>query len=161
MPRPAAGLREEEHRPLSHHIRSAQPGKGLAERVPRTGPSRVPLTKMSCTPPKGGPLLFSWLPFLKGVSYHRCCEIKVWCAKCLVFAPSDYSCRSRHSLESLGPPLVTPPPGLQVSACLCPSCSAAVLSLAPQAASHGHSLFPFSCFSCLPYSAEPLPEILS
>ena len=80
MPRPAARLREEEYRPHSHHFRPAQPGKGLAEGIPRTGPSRVPVTEMSCTTPKGGPLPFSWLK----VSYHQRCEIKVWCAKCFV-----------------------------------------------------------------------------
>lgn len=141
MPRPAAGLREEEHRPHRHHIRSAQPGKGLAERVPRTGPSRVPLTKMSCTPPKGGPLPFSWLPFPKGVSYHQCCEIKVWCAKCLVFAQSDYSYRSRHSLELWGPPAATLPPSAPSLRLPRPSCSAAVLSHAPTAPSHRCLLF--------------------
>lgn len=81
MPGSIARLREEEYRPHSHHFRPAQPGKGLAEGIPRTGPSRVPLTEMSCTPPKGGPLPFSWL---KVVNYHQCCEIKVWCAKCFV-----------------------------------------------------------------------------
>ena len=38
-----------------------QPGKGLADRVPRTGPGRVLLTRMSCTSPKRGSLPLPWL----------------------------------------------------------------------------------------------------
>lgn len=115
---------------------------------------------MSYTPhPEGGLLPFSWLPALKGMSYHQCCEIKVWCAKCLVFAQSDCSYRSRHSSQLLGPPAVTPPrsaPGLRplpLPAPLQPS------AMQPQAPGHGCSFLPlFSCFSCLLYSADLLPE---
>jgi hypothetical protein len=91
VPRPAAGLREEEHRPHSHHFRPAQPGKGLAEGIPRTGPSRGPLTEMSCTPPKGGPLPFSWLPISERSELSSVLWNKSLVCQTLRVAQSDYS----------------------------------------------------------------------
>lgn len=99
---------------------------------------------MSRTPPREDHFLFLGCRFLKGVSYHQCCEIKVWCAKCLVFAPSDCSYRSRHSTGVVGPSCSCPAP--QGSRSL----PALVLHALLQTLSHRFSFFPsFSCFSCL------------
>lgn len=114
---------------------------------------------MSCTPPpREDHFLFLGCRFLKGVSYHQCCEIKVWCAKCLVFAQSDCSYRSRHSPVLPHPAPTKSPPHSALSLC-----SATPPGETPPPTPPSVCSFPpFSCFSCLSLLLpDPLPEVLT
>lgn len=86
---------------------------------PEQGPAYQDELHARRPPPREDHFLFLGCRFLKGVSYHQCCEIKVWCAKCLVFAQSDCSYRScRALLLSPLPECSKSPPALPFNALL-------------------------------------------